>query len=573
MSDHGMGWPGGWSDPSHAARSQDTTPLAAALGNQLFTNELDAALATIRQQTGLAKLELVGLDACLMGQLEVYSMLAKHANYAVASEETEPGLGWAYSGFLSELAAKPTMDGAALGKLIVDSYIVEDQRIVDDVARAEMLRQGSPMGGGLFSYAAPTSAEVANQMGRAATLSAVDLAMVPSVVEQLNGLCATLQGQNQRPMAQARNYAQSFTSIFGEQVPASYVDLGNWLHLLKQAGASASVNQAADQVWSAMQTAIIAEKHGAGKAGATGMAIYFPNSQLYRAPVAGPASYTAIAESFARDSLWDDYLTHHYTGRAFDASAREPAVPESGANVTAPGGGEIALTQVQVSNPVAAPGAPVVLSTDISGGNLGYMLLVAGYYDSAANSVLMYDMDYLQSEDTREVDGVYYPVWPEGAFTLEFEWEPLVYYISNGSDQALALLTPATYGATAEDAVYTTDGIYSFASGEQLQARLYFRDGVLRQVFGFTGGTSAAAPREIYPQTGDSFTVAEQWLDLDAQGRVVKRSYQKGGTLTFSDSMFTWEEMDAAAGDYMVGFIATDLDGNQQQAYAQVRVQ
>jgi len=37
--------------------------------------------------------------------------------------------------------------------------------------------------------------------------------------------------------------------------------------------------------------------------------------------------------------------------------------------------------------------------------------------------------------------------------------------------------------------------------------------------------------------------------------------------------MFTWQELDAAVGDYVVGLIAEDLDGNKQQVYAQVTVQ
>jgi hypothetical protein len=200
-------------------------------------------------------------------------------------------------------------------------------------------------------------------------------------------------------------------------------------------------------------------------------------------------------------------------------------------------------------------------------------MLFAGYFDRESSSLFVADMDYLESSDTRQVDGVYYPVWPTGEFTLEFEWEPLVYYISDGATLAAALLTPASYGATDEEAVYTVDGVYTFASGDSRYARLYFQDGRLRQVFGFTGDGSAGAPREIHPQTGDSFTVLDQWLDLDAQGRVENRATQEGGTLTFGDQMFTWQELDAAAGDYVVGLIAIDLDGNRQEVYTQVSVQ
>ena len=359
------------------------------------------------------------------------------------------------------------MTGAELSRAIVDSYIDEDQRIVDDQARADLLRQGSPMGG---LFGTPSSAEVADQMGRNITLSAVDLSTIPALVEGVNDLCAALQEADQRPVAQARNYAQSFTNVFGRQVPPAYIDLGHWAQLLRDANAGEAVSRAADGVLEALRATVVAERHGAGKPGATGVAIYFPNSQLYGTPATGPASYTAIANTLSQRSLWDDYLAYHYTGRAFDPSDRQPIQPEEGAAVAAPGRGEITLTPVTLSDDVAAPGEPVLLSTDVTARNLGHIYLFAGYIDPQANSLYIADMDYLESADTREVEGVYYPVWPEEAFTLEFEWEPLMFAISDGVDTVTALLSPQTYGVAPEEAVYTVDGIYSYASGESRYA-------------------------------------------------------------------------------------------------------
>ncbi|MGD2177460.1 MAG: hypothetical protein PVG71_06525 [Anaerolineae bacterium] len=100
-----------------------------------------------------------------------------------------------------------------------------------------------------------------------------------------------------------------------------------------------------------------------------------------------------------------------------------------------------------------------------------------------------------------------------------------------------ALLEPDQYGASPEEAVYTVDGICTYADGgESRYARLYFRDGLLRQVFGFTadGGPAAqgrtGAPREITPQSGDTLTVLEKWLDLDEQGNVVQVARQEGAS-------------------------------------------
>lgn len=567
LADHGMGWPGGWSDPTAPGGGGRSMPLAQALGDQLYLMELDHALGEIRTRTGIDKFELIGMDACLMGHLEVFTALAPHARYAVASQETEPALGWAYTGFLSELAANPAMDGAALGRAIVESYIQDDQRIVDDQERAEFAGRGA-------SALGPTARQVTQQLERDITLTALDLGALPALNDSVNNLAFVLQGVDARSVAKARSYAQAYTSIFGSNLPPSYIDLGNFVQLLTQASSDPKLAQAAQQVLGALQQSLVAEKHGPNRPGATGVSIYFPNSKLYGSPAAGPQSYTVAARRFAESSLWDDFLAFTYTGREFDAVAPSGAVPSQSETVRAPAAGGIQVSPVRASATAVEPGETILLSSDISGENIGYVKLLVGYLDQAANSINLADSDYLESPDTREVDGVFYPDWGEGEFTMEFEWEPIVYAIDDGETSAVALFTPASYGATPEEATYTVDGTYTFADGgEQLAARLYFRNEVMYQVFGFTGDAETGAPREITPQIGDRFTVAEQWLDLDAQGNVVKVAQEAGNTLTFGDQPFEWKVLDAAAGSYIVGFIVEDLDGNQTAVYEDVTVE
>ena len=67
-------------------------------------------------------LELVGFDTCLMATVDVAGTFAGTAHYLVASEETEPANGWYYSQWVQALADDPSMDGAALGKVICDAY-------------------------------------------------------------------------------------------------------------------------------------------------------------------------------------------------------------------------------------------------------------------------------------------------------------------------------------------------------------------------------------------------------------------------------------------------------------------
>jgi hypothetical protein len=169
--------------------------------------------------------------------------------------------------------------------------------------------------------------------------------------------------------------------------------------------------------------------------------------------------------------------------------------------------------------------------------------------------------------------GVYYPEWSEN-FTLAFTWDPIVFAVSDGSDTVPALFSPENYGLTYEEALYSVEGLYTFVdTGESLNARLYFQNGALVSVFGFAGANEAGAPREITPQSGDRFTFFDKWLDLDTDGSVRETVYQQGQTLIFGAQPFTWEELYAAQGEYIVGFIIEDLDGNQYPVYTQMTVQ
>ena len=572
LSDHGMGWPGGWSDAA-PKRSDNSNALASRIGDQIYLNELDQALGEMRAQTGIERFDMIGMDACLMGHLEVFTMLAAHAQYAVASQETEPALGWAYTGFLSKLQADPGMDGGTLGQLIVDSYIQDDQRIVDDRARAEFLKQGSPLSG-LFNFLGGMSADqVAQQMGTNVTLTAVDLSQVANLNSRMNELAYILQNVNQNKVAQARTYAQSFTSVFGKDVPPSYIDLGNFAALLKQESGDTGVSLAVDEVLSAISQAVVAEKHGSKKPGATGISIYFPNQQLYKNEAVGARTYAQLAANFAQQSLWDDFLAFHYSGRSFKLSDAQVVSVEPSGATRAPGAGQISISQLTLSANEAAPNNPVLLNADVSGDNIGHVKLFVGYYDANSNSIFVADMDYLESADTREVDGIYYPVWPEGGFTLEFDWEPIVFAINDGTNSVPALFTPKSYGATFEEAVYTVDGYYTYADdGQTAYARLYFTNGILTNVYGFTGENGTGAAREIIPTQGDQFTVLETWMDLDQNGEVTETVTQQGSTLTFGEYMFTWESLYAAAGEYIIGFVVEDMEGNATQALGQVNV-
>src|SRR4030042_2960305 len=136
-----------------------------------------------------------------------------------------------------------------------------------------------------------------------------------------------------------------------------------------------------------MNNTIVSEKHGTGKPGSTGVAIYFPNSTTYNSAYTGPQSYNILAERFVKSSLWDDFLAYHYNDRSFRADAVEAVTPSAEMPIRAPGAGAITLSEITLSSESLTPGESVRLSTIINGQNIGYVYLFVGYYDARSTSI------------------------------------------------------------------------------------------------------------------------------------------------------------------------------------------
>ena len=69
------------------------------------------------------KFDMIGFDTCLMATVENAMMIAKYADYMVASEETEPGVGWYYTNWLTNLSKNTSISTIELGKNIIDDFV------------------------------------------------------------------------------------------------------------------------------------------------------------------------------------------------------------------------------------------------------------------------------------------------------------------------------------------------------------------------------------------------------------------------------------------------------------------
>ena len=97
----------------------------------LKMTELEQAFKKVYGNT-VKPFDIIGFDACLMGSLTSGYYMNQWGHMMIASEETEPSLGWFYTPWLDKLEKNPKMTLRKLGQTIVDSYAEDCHKYKQD---------------------------------------------------------------------------------------------------------------------------------------------------------------------------------------------------------------------------------------------------------------------------------------------------------------------------------------------------------------------------------------------------------------------------------------------------------
>jgi hypothetical protein len=533
MSDHGGGWTGGFSDMS-AGDSALTMP------------EIVSAMDEIRAATGVDKFELLGFDACFMGQIEVYGSLYPYSNYMVASEEVIPAYGWSYAAWLGELAQNPAMDGSGVAESIVSTYVVTDTYLTEVRATPEDISQEEST----------------------TTLSAIESARMPDVIEAMNDFISAIAFIDQEQVAEARTYTRKYFSLFGDDAAPTFLDLSNFAGILRERTDDQDVLQAAAELKAAISSAVVSEKHGEDMAGSNGIAFHFPDSDIYYYTELNsdfPPYYAESSYKFLEQSVWDEFLAYHYTGDEFAPQQGETTSPSRTATIIAPGASEMTIGPVQISDTDISGDEVVTVSTDVQG-NVAYIHTALYFWDEASQSYWIGDVSYYVADNTTTIDGVNMPDYGDSPIHVEYEWSPSLYALTDGTHEAFVLLQPYEYLSTDGETVYEVYGQYTEVTGGiPVEASLFFdADGNFLYAYAYpdTDENGASSPVEITPQIGDTFSDYVQFYTYDANDEPIYNYELSDDVFTWGEEGFSFYTSYPADGDYAVGIIAYDFDNN-----------
>ena len=205
--------------------------------------------------------DFIGFDACLMATVENGLMLDRYADYMIASEETEPGIGWYYTNWLTALSSNTSMPTIEIGKNIVDDFVTTCNR---------------------------------DCRGQSATLSVVDLAelsyTLPTPLKAFSqSLTEKITNKEYAEISTARNG----TREFARSTAIDQIDLA---HFAQNVG-----NDEGLKLSDAVSGAVKYNRTSANMSNSYGLSIYFPYRKTNKVDTA-LNTYDAIGmdESYAQ---------------------------------------------------------------------------------------------------------------------------------------------------------------------------------------------------------------------------------------------------------------------------------
>lgn len=266
--DHGGGPNGGFG-------GSERLPAPTSTSLKGVVDAVDAAV----QNTG-AHFEIIGFDACLMGNAETVTGLAPYANYFIGSEDLEPGFGWQYNTFLSYMQANPTADGEAIGEVIVDGYTEQNKK-------------------------------------SSTTLSVIQTNQVNNLSTTINAFATALNNyldintvaglyDRWRRIAAIRLQAPDYVTSIWDNDSYDLVDMGQFARQLSTAGITVEITTAADALKEAIDTAVVYLKNSTNRVSSTGLTVYFPSIMAEYA-TDYPAKVSPFFSAFYRTLVGDYY--------------------------------------------------------------------------------------------------------------------------------------------------------------------------------------------------------------------------------------------------------------------------
>lgn len=301
MNSHGGGFVGAMSDDTEGK------------GGMMRLPGMREAMEKAREITG-KKIDIIGFDACHMGELEVAYELRDQAGILIGSEETERGPGWKYSGILSDsntAEGSSETDGKQALKRPDESSPFQQSLSGNVMNEAlgklqESMLHRIKLGPAEFAKLIVRESEQNNK--DIPTLSAVDLERVGAVKDALNQLAVSVLEADDKEMEAVRSAIEQTENYGDNWVPyADLRDIGHLADNLMLTSGDPKILEAAQEIKKSLEDAVLANQNNAeSHPNSQGLSIYAPTDKKELDSSIEKHNYGKLA--FASDTSWQEML-------------------------------------------------------------------------------------------------------------------------------------------------------------------------------------------------------------------------------------------------------------------------
>ena len=334
-------------------------------------------------KAGGVTFDFIGFDACLMATAETALMLEPYADYMIASEETEPGIGWYYTNWLNNLSKDTSMSTLDIGKNIIDDY---------------------------------TATCAAKCPGQKTTLSLIDLAEFSNTIpSKLNDFSDSISGMINDQQYKTVSDARYSTREFATSSKIDQVDLANLAENMRSSEGR--------ELSTAIKSAVKYCRNSSNMTNANGVSIYFPYKRV---------SYVDKAVSnYEEIGMDDSYANCIKAFASLETSGQVAAGGTDNPLASLLGGGS---SQGTGSSDMISSLLGSFLSNrsvgidELDGSNTSYMDETSENVDDTVDYISMNHFDTTGLTWQQDADGTYYMLLSDNQWDMLHEIDMQMFY-------------------------------------------------------------------------------------------------------------------------------------------------
>lgn len=242
------------------------------------------------------------------------------------------------------------------------------------------------------------------------------------------------------------------------------------------------------------------------------------------------------------------------------------APSKSGESLLIPGAGKYQVNTLQLASDQITRGEKLDLSIHISGENIAFLSTEVYLKDKEFDYYYgPVTQEFVRSKLEKDVNRLVHPIW-DSEIDLTLQINPILRVLTDGINAAFAFMHPVGYGREA----YQLEGSFTKKdSANSNRARLKFdSSGEMIDKRIILEKRGRLVSHNLAIRSGDMFIPAVQVLTALNLTNPKMRSIQGfSNTLAKVDEAFHWVDEAALPGDYLLGLVVEDFNGDERHHY------